>query len=52
MDHYRIYQVDHTDHITAGHSVECGSDADALRTAGRLLAQHPATAVEVWQGAG
>ena len=52
MTHYRIYQLDRSDHITAGHSIECGSDTDALRTAGRLLAQHRATAVEVWQGAG
>jgi hypothetical protein len=52
MAHYRLYQLDHSDHITAGYSAECGSDTDALRAAGRLLAQHPATAVEVWQGAG
>jgi hypothetical protein len=51
MTHYRIYQLD-SDRITSGYSVECGSDNDALRTAGRLLAQHPATAVEVWQGGG
>jgi len=52
MAHYRIYQLDHTDHITAGYSVECGADTDALRTAGWLLERQPATAVEVWRGAG
>ena len=48
MTHYRIYQLDRSNHITAGYSVECEADADAWQTAGA----NPATAVEVWQGAG
>ena len=37
MGHYRIYQLDPSDHITAGFSVECGSDAAAMRAARTLL---------------
>jgi hypothetical protein len=52
MSHYRIYQLDPSDHITAGYSVECGADTEALRAAARLLQLSPAAAVEVWQGKG
>ncbi len=52
MTHYRFYELDRSDHIGAGYSVECGSDTDALRAADRLLEQGPAAAVEVWQGGG
>ena len=52
LNHYRFYELDHSDHIEADYSVECGSDADAVRTAGRLLEHSPAAAVEVWQGPG
>ena len=47
MGHYRFYQLDTSDHITAGHSVECGSDAAALRAARTLLER--AAGVEVWK---
>ena len=49
MGHYRIYQLDPSDHITAGFSVECGSDAAALRAA-RILLERSA-GVEVWKSA-
>jgi len=52
MNHYRFYELDHSEHIEAGYSVECGSDADAVRAASRLLENSPAAAVEVWQGPG
>ena len=52
VNHYRFYELDHSDHIEAGYSVECGSDADAVRAAGRLLENSPTAAVEVWQGPG
>jgi hypothetical protein len=52
VNHYRFYELDHSDHIEAGYSVECGSDADAVRAAGRLLENSPAASVEVWQGPG
>jgi hypothetical protein len=48
VNHYRFYELDHSDHIEAGYSVECGSDAEAVRAAGRLLENSPA----VWQGPG
>jgi hypothetical protein len=44
--HYRFYELDPSHHITAGYSVECGSDAEALRAA-RTLKR--ATGVEVWK---
>ena len=47
MDHYRFYQLDASDHITAGYSVECVSDAAALRAARTLLER--AAGVEVWK---
>ena len=50
MIHYRIYALDYSAHVAAGYSVECRSDADAMRAAGRLLQRELATAVEVWQG--
>ena len=46
---YRIYQLDPSDHITAGFSVECGSDAAALRAARTLLDR--SIGVEVWKSA-
>ena len=49
MGHYRIYQLDPSDHIMAGFSVECGSDAAALRAA-RILLERSA-GVEVWKSA-
>ena len=47
MDHYRVYQLDPSDHITAGFSVECGSDVAALRAARTLLER--SAGVEVWR---
>ena len=49
MDYYRIYELDPSDHITAGYHVECGSDAAALRTARALLDR--TAGVEVWKSA-
>ena len=49
MGHYRIYQLDPSDHITAGFSVECGSDAAAVRAARTLLER--SAGVEVWKSA-
>jgi hypothetical protein len=49
MGHYLIYQLDPSAHITAGFSVECGSDAAALRAARALL--EPSAGVEVWKSA-
>ena len=51
MGHYRIYQLDPSDHVTAGFSVECGSDAAALRAARALLELEQSAGVEVWQNA-
>jgi len=48
MGHYRIYQLDPSDHITAGFSVECESDAAAMRAARTLLER--SDGVEVWRG--
>ena len=47
MGHYRIYQLDPSDHITAGFSVECGSDAAAMHAARTLLER--SAGVEVWK---
>ena len=47
MGHYRFYELDPSDHIMAGYSVECGSDADAMRAAHTLLER--AAGVEVWK---
>ena len=49
MGHYRIYQLDPSDHITAGFSVECGSDAAAMRAARTLLER--SAGVEIWKSA-
>ncbi len=46
--HYRIYELDPADHILAGYSVMCRSDAAAL-VAARRLGDKRATAVEVWE---
>jgi len=46
--HYRFYEVDADDHVVAGYSVECRSDAAAMQAAHRLLQQRSAD-VEVWQ---
>jgi hypothetical protein len=48
MGHYRIYQLDPSGHITAGFSVECRSDAAAMRAACTLLER--SDGVEVWKG--
>jgi len=48
MGHYRIYQLDPSNHIAAGFSVECGSDAAAVRAARTLLER--SDGVEVWKG--
>ena len=45
--HYRIYQLDTTDHIMAGHSIVCRSDAEAMDAACRFAAL--AAVVEVWE---
>ena len=45
--HYRIYQLDTADHILAGHSIVCQSDAEAMDAACRFAEQ--AAAVEVWE---
>jgi hypothetical protein len=47
MGHYRFYELDLSDHIMAGYSVECGSDAEAMRAARTLLER--AAGVEVWK---
>jgi hypothetical protein len=47
MGHYRFYKLDPSDHITAGYSVECGSDAEAMHAARTLWER--AAGVEVWQ---
>jgi hypothetical protein len=51
MAHYRIYQLDPSDHITAVFAVECGSDAAALRGGRPLLELEQPAGVEVWQNA-
>ena len=47
MGHYRFYELNPSDHITGGHSVECGSDVEAMRAARTLLER--AAGVEVWR---
>ena len=47
MGHYRFYELDPSDHITAGYSVECELDAAAMRAA-RTLSERSA-GVEVWK---
>ena len=47
MGHYRFYELDPSDHIMAGYSVECGSDAAAMRAARTLLER--SAGVEVWK---
>jgi hypothetical protein len=49
IGHYRIYQLDPSDHITAGFSVECGSGAAAMRAARRLLER--SARAEIWKSA-
>jgi hypothetical protein len=51
MGHYRIYQLDPSNHVTAGFSVECGSDATALRAGRALLELEQPAGVEVWKNA-
>jgi len=41
------FAADTADHIKAGYSVECGSDAEALRAARTLLGR--SAVVEVWR---
>jgi hypothetical protein len=48
-EHYRIYQLDTADHILAGHSIVCRSDAEAMDAACRFAEQ--AIAIEVWESA-
>ena len=45
MGHYRFYKLT-LPPLTAGYSVECGSDAEAMRAARTLLER--AAGVEVW----
>ena len=47
MVHYRFYEISPSDHITAGYSVECESDTEAMRAARTLLER--AVGVEVWK---
>jgi hypothetical protein len=47
MGHYRFYELDPSDQIKAGHSLECGSDAEARRAACMLLDR--VAGVEVWK---
>jgi hypothetical protein len=46
--HYRIYELDPADHILAGYSLMCASDAAALFAACQL-GEKRAVAVEVWE---
>jgi hypothetical protein len=46
--HYRIYEFDPADHIVAGYSVICRSDAAALTMASKC-AENSAASVEVWE---
>ncbi len=53
MTHYRFYEIDVADHVSAGYSVDCPSD-EAAMSAARRLAQHRSAAVmmiEVWRSA-
>lgn len=45
---YRIYELDHADHIVDGYSVVCRSDTAALAVASNG-AENRAAAVEVWE---
>ena len=47
MGHYRFYELDPFDHITAGYSVDCGSDVAAMRAARTLLER--SAGIEVWK---
>ena len=47
MGHYRIYQLDPANHIRSGFSIECASDAAALRVARAVLEE--SAGVEVWK---
>ena len=49
MGHYRFYELDPSDHISAGYSVECDSDTVALRAARTLSERSAAAGVEVWK---
>ena len=48
MGHYRVYQLDPSDHVAAGFSIECPSDNAAISAGRNLLAR--SAGVEVWQG--
>jgi hypothetical protein len=48
MTKYRIYLLDHADHIVWGHDVVCDTDEDALATA--KIGLSPAEIAEVWTG--
>jgi hypothetical protein len=46
--HYRVYELDHADHILDGYSVMCRSDTAALAMASKG-AENRAAAVGVWE---
>ena len=46
--HYRFYEIDPSNHVMAGYSVGCPSDAAAIEAA-RRLGQQRAAVVEVWE---
>jgi hypothetical protein len=46
MGHYRFYELDLSDHLTVGYSLECGSDAEAMRAARTRLEW--AAGIQVW----
>lgn len=47
---YRIYLLEHGDHIAAVTTCDCTTDADALLEADALLQASKYPAVEVWNG--
>jgi hypothetical protein len=52
MHGYRCYILDAEDHIVQAYNIQCGTDAEALSTAGGLLARDPYHhSVEVWEAA-
>ena len=51
MTHYRFYEIDARDHVSAGHSAECPSDEAAMGAARRLARQRHVAVIEVWQSA-
>ncbi len=47
MTHYRLYFLDHQDHIRHAVSLECDSDEDALAT---LQDHRDGRTLELWEG--